>query len=70
MYMLHSNDRVIDLTNPIISHSFVLQVKIFVMWNKWLLNIIYCILIVSRFLLQSMSQSQAHGYKNEASNLT
>ena len=68
--MPHSNDRVIDLTNPIISHSFVLQVKIFVMWNKWLLNPIYCILIVPRFILQSMSRSQAHGYEDQALNLT
>ena len=57
MYMSHSNDGVIDLTNPMLSHNFVLQVKIFVMWNKWLLNPICCILIVPRFLLQSISQS-------------
>ena len=69
MYLSHSNDRVIDLTNPMFSHSFVLQVKIFVMWNKWLLNPIYCILIVPHFLLQSMSWSQAHGYEDKASNL-
>ena len=68
--MPHSNDGVIDLTNSMPSQSFVLEVKIFVMWNKWLLNHIYCILIIPHFLLQSMSQSQAHGYKNEASNLT
>uniref|UniRef100_A0A2N9FIK8 Protein FAR1-RELATED SEQUENCE n=1 Tax=Fagus sylvatica TaxID=28930 RepID=A0A2N9FIK8_FAGSY len=42
MYMSHSNDGVIDLTNPMLSHSFVLQ---------------------------SMSGSQAHGYKGETSNL-
>ena len=49
MYMSHSNDGVIDLTNPMLSHNIVLQVKIFVMWNKWLLNPNYCILIVPRF---------------------
>ena len=70
MSMSHSNDGVIDLTNPMLSQSFVLKVKIFVMWNKWLLNHIYCILIIPHFLLQSMSQSQAHGYEDEASNLT
>jgi hypothetical protein len=70
MSMSHSNDRVIDLTNPMPSQSFVSEVKIFVMWNKWLLNPIYCILIVPRFLLQSMSQSQAHGYEDQALNLT
>jgi hypothetical protein len=70
MSMSHSNDEVIDLTNPMSSQSFVLEVKIFVMWNKWLLNPIYCILIVPHFFLQSMSRSQAHGYEDEASNLT
>ena len=70
MSMPHSNDRVIDLTNPIPSQSFVSEVKIFVMWKKWLLNLIYCILIVPRFFLQSMSQSQAHGYEDQALNLT
>jgi hypothetical protein len=69
MSMSHSNDGVIDLTNPMPSQNFVSEVKIFVMWNKWLLNPIYCILIVPRFLLLSMSQSQAHGYKDQASNL-
>ena len=34
-----------------------------------LLNHIYRILIVPRFLLQSMSGIQAHGYEDEASNL-
>ncbi len=36
---------------------------------RMLLNPIYCIFIVSRFILQSMSESQAHGYEGEASNL-
>ena len=70
MSMSHSNDEVIDLTNPIPSQSFVLEVKIFIIWNKWLLNHIYCILIVPCFLLQSMSRSQAHGYEDQALNLT
>ena len=51
MSMPHSNDGVIDLTNPMPSQSFVSEVKIFVMWKKWLLNPIYCILIVPCFLL-------------------
>ena len=68
--MSHSKDGVIELTNPMPSQSFMLEVKTFVMWNKWLLNHIYCILIIPHFLLQSMSQSQAHGYEDEASNLT
>ena len=70
MSMSHLDDGVIDLTNSMPSQSFVLEVKIFVMWNKWLLNLIYCILIVPRFLLQSMLRSQAHGYEDQASNLT
>ena len=52
--MSHSKDGVIELTNPMPSQSFMLEVKTFVMWNKWLLNPIYCILIVPCFLLQSM----------------
>uniref|UniRef100_A0A2N9HA81 Protein FAR1-RELATED SEQUENCE n=1 Tax=Fagus sylvatica TaxID=28930 RepID=A0A2N9HA81_FAGSY len=43
MSMSHSNDGVIDLTNPMPSQSFVLE---------------------------SMSRSQAHGYEDQASNLT
>jgi hypothetical protein len=70
MSMPHSNDGVIDLTNPMPSQSFVSEVKIFVMWKKWLLNPNYCILIVPCFLLQSMSQSQAHGNEDQALNLT
>jgi hypothetical protein len=46
------------------------ELKIFVMWKKWLLNSIYCILIVPCFLLQSMSQSEAHGNEDQALNLT
>ena len=68
--MPHSNDGVIDLTNPILSQSFVLEVKIFVMWKNWLLNPIYCILIVPCFLLQSMSHIQAHGNEDQTLNLT
>jgi hypothetical protein len=70
MSMSHSDDGVIDLTNPMPSQSFVLEVKTFVMWNKWLLNLIYCILFAPCFLLQSMSRSQAHRYEDQASNLT
>ena len=70
MSMPHSNDIVIDLTNPIPSQSFVSEVKIFVMWKKWLLNPIYCILIVPCFLLQSMSQSEAYGNEDQTLNLT
>ena len=70
MSMPHSNDIVIDLTNPIPSQSFVSEVMIFVMWKKWLLNPIYYILIVLCFLLQSMSQTQAHGNEDQALNLT
>ncbi len=58
MSMSHSNDGVINLTNPMPSQSFVLEVKIFVKWNKWLLNPIYCILIVPHFFY-----SQCHGVK-------
>ena len=36
---------------------------------RMLLNPIYCIFIISRFILQSMSESQAHGYEGEASNI-
>ena len=68
--MPHSNDGVIDLTNPMPSQSFVSEVKIFVMWKNWLLNPIYCILIVPCFLLQSMSQTQAHGNEDQSLNLT
>ena len=68
--MPHSNDGVINLTNSMPSQSFVLEVKIFVMWKKWLLNPIYYILIIPRFLLQSMSQSQAHGNEDQGLNLT
>ena len=68
--MPHSNDGVINLTNSMPSQSFVLEVKIFVMWKKWLLNPIYYILIIPRFLLQSMSQSQVHEYEDQALNLT
>ena len=70
MSIPHSNDGVIDLTNPMPSQSFVSEVKIFIMWNKWLLNPIYCILIVSRFLLQLMSQTQTHRNEDQALNLT
>jgi hypothetical protein len=49
--MPHSNDGVIDLTNPMPSQSFVSEVKICVMWKNWLLNPIYCILIVLCFFL-------------------
>jgi hypothetical protein len=34
MFMPHSNDGVIDLTNPMPSQSFVSEVKIFIMWKK------------------------------------
>ena len=68
--MPHSNDGVIHLTNPMPSQSFVSEVKIFVMWKNWLLNPIYFILIVPCFLLQSMSQTQAHGNEDQALNLT
>jgi hypothetical protein len=68
--MPHSNDGVIHLTNPMHFQSFVSEVKIFVMWKNWLLNPIYCILIVPYFLLQSMSQTQAHGNEDQALNLT
>ena len=60
MSMPHSNDEVIHLTNPMSSQSFMSEIKIFVMWKNWLLNPIYCILIVPYFLLQSMSQTQTH----------
>ena len=66
--MPNSNDGVIDLTNPMPSQSFVSEVKIFVMWKNWLLNPIYCIVIVPCFLLQSMTQ--AHGNEDQALNLT
>ena len=68
--MPHSNDGVTDLTNPMPSQSFVSKVKIFVMWKKWLLNPIYCILIIPCFLLQLMSQTEAHGNKDQALNHT
>jgi hypothetical protein len=67
--MPHSHDRVIHLTNPMPSQSFVSEVKIFVIWKNWLLNPSYCILIVPCFLLQSMSQTQAHGNEDQALNL-
>jgi hypothetical protein len=67
--MPHSHDGVIHLTNPMLSQSFVSEVKIFVMWKNWLLNPSYCILIVPCFLLQSMSQTQAHGNEDQALNL-
>jgi hypothetical protein len=68
--MPHSNDEVIHLTNLMPSQSFVSEVKIFVMWKNWLLNPIYCILIVPYFLLQSMSQTQGHENENQALNFT
>jgi hypothetical protein len=68
--MPHSNNGIIDLKNSMPSQSFVSEVKIFVIWKNWLLNLIYCILIVPYFLLQSMSQTQAHGNEYQALNLT
>jgi hypothetical protein len=62
--MPHSNDGVIHLTNPMPSQSFVSEVKIFVMWKNWLLNPIYCILIVPFFFY-----SQCHRLKLMETNI-
>ena len=61
MYMSHSNDGVIDLTNPMLSHNFVLHVKIFVMWNKWFAC--YWIIFIVYLLYNVFFYSQYQGVK-------